>query len=198
MLEEVWAEGIPSQWVVGDRLYGNSPGLRNAIHQQGRWYGLAMGAHHPVMPVEQGQEKPLNSLVEGLAESNWERLCFRMGEKGLIWYQWTVLRVMLSNDEGGEQWLVLQRTLDAEPEVTFYVSNAPAQTPLAELVAVALSRPPIEVLLEEAKGEVGMADYEVRHWHGWHRHMTLVMMAHTWLKLLQHDQREKKAGCRPG
>ena len=114
MLEEVWAEGIPSQWVVGDRLYGNSPGLRNAIHQQGRWYGLAMGAHHPVMPVEQGQEKPLNSLVEGLAESNWERLCFRMGEKGLIWYQWTVLRVMLSNDEVGEQWLVLQRTLDAE------------------------------------------------------------------------------------
>jgi SRSO17 transposase len=192
MLERVWAEGVPMQWVVGDTLYGNSPGLRNAIHQHGRFYVLAIGAHHHVIPVEHGQEKPLHTLVEGLPESQWEGLCFRMGEKEPIWYEWTVLRVILSNDAVGEQGLVIQRTLDDEAEFTFYLSNAPAQTPLEELVGVALSRHPIEVLIEEAKGEVGMADYEVRHWHGWHRHMTLVLMAHTWLKLLQHDQREKK------
>ena len=50
----------------------------------------------------------------------------------------------------------------------------------------------IEELFEEAKSEVGMADYEVRHWHSWHRHMTLVMLAHSWLKLIQHQQGEKK------
>jgi SRSO17 transposase len=64
---------------------------------------------------------------------------------------------------------------------------------IVELVSVALSRHPIETLIEDAKSEVGMADYEVRHWHGWHRHMVLVMMAHTGLKLIQHDQREKKS-----
>jgi len=74
----------------------------------------------------------------------------------------------------------------------FYLSNAPQDTTLITLATVAVSRHPIEELFEEAKGDVGMADYEVRHWHGWYRHMTLVMLAHTWLKLLQHQQREKK------
>jgi SRSO17 transposase len=99
---------------------------------------------------------------------------------------------MMTNDTVGEQWLLLQRTLDDDPDYTFWLSNAPAQIPMVDLVGVALSRHPIESLLQEAKSEIGMADYEVRHWHGWHRHMALVMLAHTWLKLLQHDQREKK------
>ena len=192
LLEQAWAEAIPLQWVVGDTLYGNSPGLRDAIQHHGRYYVLAIGAHHHVMPIEQRQTLPLNSLVTELPEADWQRLCFRMGEKGLIWYEWLALRVTLANDTVGEQWLLIQRTLGKTSTYTFWLSNAPLQTPITELAAVALARHPIEHLLEEAKGEVGMADYEVRHWHGWHRHMTLVLLAHTWLKLLQHDQREKK------
>ena len=37
MLERAWREGIPMQWVVADTLYGNSPQLRNTIHQAGRY-----------------------------------------------------------------------------------------------------------------------------------------------------------------
>jgi SRSO17 transposase len=192
MLERAWSEGIAMQWVVGDTLYGNSPGLRDAIHQRERFYVMAIGAHHQVIPTATGQKTALNTVRASLPERSWERLCFRIGEKGLIWYEWTALRVRMSNDAVGEQWLLIQRTLDDDPDYTFWLSNAPAQTPMVELITVALSRHPIEGLLQEAKGEVGMADYEVRHWHGWHRHMTLVMMAHTWIKLLQHDQREKK------
>lgn len=48
MLERAWQEGIPMQWVVGDTAYGNSPDLRNAIHQAGRYYVLGIGAHHQV------------------------------------------------------------------------------------------------------------------------------------------------------
>jgi SRSO17 transposase len=195
MLEQAWAEDIPMQWVVGDSLYGNSPSLRQAIQHHGRAYVLAIGAQHHVMPVEHRQAVPLNRLVTGLPEADWERLCFRIGEKGLIWYEWLALRVTLANDTIGEQWLLIQRTLGAAPSYTFWLSNAPVDTLIADLAVVALSRHPIEHLLEEAKGQVGMADYEVRHWHGWHRHMALVMMAHTWLKLLQHDQREKKCAA---
>ena len=192
MLEQAWAEDIPMQWVVGDSLYGNSPSLRQAMHHHGRAYVLAIGAQHQVTPVDHRQAMPLNTLITGLPEADWERLCFRIGEKGLIWYAWQAVRVTLANDTIGEQWLLIQRTLDVEPSYTFWLSNAPVDTPIATLAAVALARHPLEHLLEEAKGQIGMADYEVRHWHGWHRHMTLVMMAHTWLKLLQHDQREKK------
>ena len=195
MLEQAWAEDVPLQWVVGDSLYGNSPGLRQAIHHHGRSYVLALGAQHHVRPIEHRQALPLNTLVIGLPEANWERLCFRVGEKGLIWYEWQALRVTLANDTLGEQWLLIQRSLGEAASYTFWLSNAPGDTPIATLATVALSRHPIEHLLEEAKGQVGMADYEVRHWHGWHRHMALVMMAHTWLKLLQHNQREKKCAA---
>jgi SRSO17 transposase len=195
MLEQAWAEDVPMQWVVGDTLYGNSPGLREAIQHHDRRYMLAIGAAHHVMPVEHGQAVSLSTLVSELPEADWERLCFRIGEKGLIWYDWQALQVTMANDTIGKQWLLIQRTLGETPSYTFWLSNAPVDTPLAELAAVALARHPIEHLLEEAKGEVGMADYEVRHWHGWYRHMTLVMLTHTWLKLLQRDQREKKCAA---
>ena len=60
-----------------------------------------------------------------------------------------------------------------------------------ELAGIALTRHSIEQVLEEAKSQTGLADYEVRHWHGWHRHITLALLAHTFLKLIQHQQREK-------
>ena len=36
----------------------------------------------------------------------------------------------------------------------------------------------IEGGFESAKQEVGLADYEVRGWIGWHRHITLALLAH--------------------
>jgi len=53
-----------------------------------------------------------------------------------------------------------------------------------------------EQLLEEAKGEAGLDEYEVRYWHSWYRHITLSMVAHTWLTLVRHTEREKKAATR--
>jgi SRSO17 transposase len=61
-------------------------------------------------------------------------------------------------------------TVADHPSYRFHLVHAPADTPLTDLVAAALSCHSIEDLLAEAKGEVDMADYEVRHWHGWHRH----------------------------
>jgi SRSO17 transposase len=94
--------------------------------------------------------------------------------------------------------LLLQRTSENPVEDQYHLSNASADTPLVELVTVALAQHPIEQLLKEAKGEIGLARDEVRHWHGWYRNVTLVLLAHTWLKLIQHREREKKAVCPPG
>lgn len=192
MLEQAWDEGLPMQWVVGDTLYGNSPKLRQAIHQAERYYVLAIGSHHHLQQMPSEQRIALQTLTQNLSVADWERLCFRLGEKGPIWYDWQAVRVQMKNDSIGDQWLLIQRRLSDSPEYSFYLSNAPLDTELVDLVAVALSRHSIEELFEEAKSEVGMADYEVRHWHSWHRHMTLVMLAHSWLKLIQHQQGEKK------
>jgi len=192
MLERAWSEGIPMQWVVADALYGNSPQLREAVDTHGRYYVMAIGRRHQVIQQVSTQAIPITELVNSELTNPWEKLCFRISEKGLIWHEWAAFRITMPEDTIGEQWVLIQRTLDNEPEYNFYLSNAPQDTTLITLATVAVSRHPIEELFEEAKGEVGMADYEVRHWHGWYRHMTLVMLAHTWLKLLQHQQREKK------
>lgn len=196
MLERAWDEGVPMQWVVADTLYGNSPHLREAIDERGRNYVMAIGSHHHVILQTSPQALALVDLVNSIPYQTWEQFCFRISEKGLIWHEWASFRIIMPKDSLGEQWLLVQRTLDNQPEYTFYLSNAPFDTSLVTLATVAVSRHPIEELFEEAKGEVGMADYEVRHWHGWYRHMTLVMLAHTWLKILQHQQREKKPSTR--
>jgi len=47
-------------------------------------------------------------------------------------------------------------------------------------------------VFEQTKDQLGLADFEVRTWHGWHRHMTLCFLAHTWLTLMRFLQRQKK------
>ena len=85
-----------------------------------------------------------------------------------------------------------RRGINNPDDYQCFVSNAPLETTLVELAGVALTRHSIEQLFEEAKGQTGLADYEVRHWQGWYRHITLSLLAHTFLKLIQHQQREKK------
>jgi SRSO17 transposase len=62
-----------------------------------------------------------------------------------------------------------------------YLSNAPADTALATLVRLSGMRWPIETYFEDGKQYVGMGDYEVRGWRGWHHYMTLCILAHFFL-----------------
>jgi SRSO17 transposase len=48
----------------------------------------------------------------------------------------------------------------------------------------------VEQCFEEAKGEVGLDEYEVRSWHGWYRHVTLSMLAMTFLTILRANGEE--------
>ncbi len=84
---------------------------------------------------------------------------------------------------------------DEEPEVKIYLSNAPADLPLGELVRVSGMRWPIESCFAEGKGDVGLDHYEVRSWRGWHHHMTLVILAHHFLVRMQ-QRLNQRGGAR--
>ena len=107
------------------------------------------------------------------------------------------MRVVAVRDRlpGPEGSLLVRRTVPdagAEPEYKYYLSNAPADTPLAELVRVSGMRWPVEACFAEGGQELGLDDYEVRSWRGWHHHLTLVILAHHFLVRLQRrlDPRE--------
>ena len=81
---------------------------------------------------------------------------------------------------------LLIRRSPAKPEdLAYYLTHAPEGTTPARLVRVAGTRWTIEACFEAAKGEVGLDHYEVRSWVGWHRHITLAMLAHAFLAVLR-------------
>jgi SRSO17 transposase len=90
--------------------------------------------------------------------------------------------------------VLLRRSLSDPSKRAYYRVAGPATLTLAEVVRIAGRRWTIEEAIEEAKGEVGLDQYEVRAYRAWYRFMTLALFAHAVLCVLRHRAREKKQG----
>jgi SRSO17 transposase len=221
MLEQAWERGVPMRWVTGDEVYGDAPDLRDSVANHGRLYVLAVSSHTPVWcrrpPVEEpnretggrprihprlAEDAPPASKVAKVVvawpEGQWQRLTVAQGEKGPRTYDWGRARVVESRDglPGPESWLLARRSVTDPTDIAYYLSHAPVETPLLTLAQVAAARYTVEQCIEESKGETGLDEYEVRHWHSWHRHITLSMMAHAWLAVTRQKAGGGK-GIRP-
>lgn len=73
--------------------------------------------------------------------------------------------------------------------MAFYFAYAPTGTSLADLAGAAGLRWTIEECFLRAKDDLGLDHCEARSWHGWHRHMSLVMAAAAFLAKLTADLR---------
>jgi SRSO17 transposase len=115
------------------------------------------------------------------------------GEKGPRIYDWGRERVVESRDglPGPDVWLLARRSVSDPTEIAYSLAWAPADTTLRTLARVAATRDRVEQCIEEAKGEAGFDQYEVRFWPSWHRHITLALMAHAWLASLQAGEVQK-------
>ena len=116
----------------------------------------------------------------------WSRHTIKEGSKGPIVADFAILRVVTVRDglPGPDVWLIFRRTVSAG-ELKVYLSNAPLETPHTTLIRLSGMRWPIETSFEEGKQLVGMGDYQVRSWIGWHHHMTMCILAHFFLVRLQ-------------
>ena len=110
----------------------------------------------------------------------------RDGEKGPLEVQALRVRVKTKQDGrvGPEETLLVMRTVEPHPRTSYCLTNAPAKVSLEELVRAKHERHRVEQVFEEAKGETGLAHYEVRGWQGWHHHVTLAFLA-LWFCLLE-------------
>src|ERR687889_777537 len=128
------------------------------------------------------------AVARGLGDGpagTWRRLSAGDGAKGPRLYDWAWLSYGLDAAGGWQKGLLIRRKL-AQPEAfTFYLTLAPDTADLSDLVRVAGTRWTIEACFEAAKGEVGLDQYEVRSWTGWHRHITLAMLAHAYLAVIR-------------
>lgn len=97
-------------------------------------------------------------------------------------YDWARVRLVPPPDGGGdapprERWLLVRRSIADPADLAYFVAFAPAGLRPVDLARAAGRRWLVEECFEAAKQEVGLADYEVRSWRGWHRHVTLAMLA---------------------
>jgi SRSO17 transposase len=143
----------------------------------------------------------MDTLLAQVPDHAWQRFRIFEGSKGPLVADFAALRAVTTRQgmPGPEVWVLVRRAVGeagAEPEVKFYLSNAPVETPLVELVRVSGMRWPIESCFEEAKSELGLDHYELRSWRGWHHHMTLVLLAHHFL--VRQQQRLNQRGGASG
>jgi SRSO17 transposase len=169
---------VPFAWLTGDSVYGADHRLRRRLEARQRGY---------VLTVTSGQRLGLVAVKNWLAKvppEGWQRLSAGEGAKGPRLYDWAYLPYR-GAAPGWRMGLLIRRSITKPNDRTYYLTHAPEGTTLARLVRVAGTRWTIESCFEAAKGEVGLAGYEVRSWTGWHRHITLAMMAHAYLAVLR-------------
>ena len=191
MLERALDAGVPCSWVTGDSVYGADRTLRRRIEARG-------GLGH-VLAVTSGQRlggRRVDAWAAGVPPEAWHRLSAGEGAKGPRLYDWAYLPYR-GAPPGWATGLLVRRKLDEPDELTFHLTLAPEGTDLATLVRVAGTRWTIEACFEAAKGEVGLDEYEVRSRTGWHRHVTLAMLAHAYLAVVREAAAGGRAAARP-
>jgi len=206
---------LPFRWVAADALYGDNPDFRDGVAQLGKWYFTEVACSTQVwrrrpaviLPVWSGHgrrptrlrlrtptHRPVRveELVRRIPKRAWVRCTIKEGSKGPIVCDFAFVRVTEARNglPGPELWLIIRRNVEDPREIKFYLSNAPAEVAVSELVRLSGMRWPIETTFEEGKGEVGLDHYETRSWLGWHHHMLLTALAHhflVWIRVQFHD-----------
>jgi SRSO17 transposase len=202
--------GVPHGWVVGDDELGRASDFRARLRLRGERYVLDvpcnttirdLDASPPPRSGRHGRSRKVpfqrvDSWVAKLPSDGWTKLEIRDGAKGPIVVEAVTARVQakLGRKNGPQERLVVIRTLEVKPKLTYAMTNAASTVPLAEVVKARLKRHRVERVFEEAKGEVGLAHYEVRSWVGWHHHVTLSLLA-LWFLILE---RQRIGGENPG
>jgi SRSO17 transposase len=201
--------GVPHGWVVGDDEFGRASDFRDRLRVRRERYVLDVPCNTTIRDLDatppsssrpgRARKVPfrrVDSWAAKLPAEGWTKLEIRDGAKGPIVVEAAMGRVQakLGRKNGPQERLVVIRTREAKPKLTYAMTNAASSVPLAEVVKARLMRHRVERVFEEAKGEVGLAHYEVRSWVGWHHHVTLSLLA-LWFLILE---RQRIGGENPG
>ena len=179
--------GLPCAWVLGDEIYGSDRRLRMDLERREQPFVLAIRSNEKLWAVLDKRlgQHAASRLAASLPARAWRRLSAGAGSKGDRLYDWARLRLTRLQQPPWEHWLLVRRSCKDPTDLAYYVVFGPDWTTLATLAQVAGRRWAIEECFEVAKQEVGLADYEIRSWHGWYRHITLAMLALGFLAALR-------------
>ena len=221
MITHARQQRIGFAWVGFDGFYGSDPAFLRALDAQGEVFvgdvhqdqRIYVDDPHPGVPPAQTRHgRPPARLqahapavrVDRWAEQQpveaWQPVTLRNGTKGVLRVEILHRTVWLWDGEEPQArpWqVIVRREIGTPTEIKYSLSNAPADTPVSRLAFMQGQRYWIERALQQGKQEVGLGDYQVRGWRGWHHHLALVMMAMLFLleeRQLHHQTRPLLSG----
>jgi SRSO17 transposase len=193
MIERTIIAGVPFNWVAADSVYGVGA-IETALRHAGKGYVLGVAGNHLFGSWDKPQ--PIAGTAEAIARSLdpsvWRRLSAGEGTKGARLHDWAYCE-LADLDAGDDDqrtglWtrgLLIRRNI-ADADLAFFSTWCPAGTGIETLVKVEGHRWAIEDSFETAKNELGLDHNETRSWHGWHRHVSLVMLAFAMMAVIRH------------
>ncbi len=194
MLEECGGV-LPHTWIAGDDEMGRPSGFRLELRHLRKRYLLAVPSNTLIRdleapPPEYSGRGPrprspfirVDAWCKKQPEDGWITIDVRDGEKGPLVIEAVKRRVQARTEKGGTGpdevlFVTRERQADNTHKVDYYLSNAAASVPLEEFAWVAKAAHRVEECVQRAKGEAGLADYQVRNWIGWHHHQALSLLA---------------------
>jgi len=194
MIVRAIAAKMPFSFVTADSVYGTGD-IETALRKAGKGYVLGVAANRVFNSWGKKQfvRATAATIAKNLPKTAWRRRSAGEGTKGARLHDWAY--VELADLDAGEynstligEWtrgLLVRRNI-ADGDLAFFSTWCPKGTPMEKLVLVEGHRWAIEDSFETAKNELGLDHNESRSWHGWHRHVSLVMLAFAMMAAIRH------------
>jgi SRSO17 transposase len=217
LLKRTLSDGVEMSWVTADEAYGRAMEFRDGVEALDLLYVVEIPSNlvgwtqfPKIDPVGTVLESGYLSRVRRLAPDakppravselwerggpSWERWLIKETHKGpSVWeVRETDFYPTLGDYPGERLRLIIAREV-VTGEVKYFLSNAPRENPLSDLLSVAFSRWHIERVFEDGKGEVGLDHFEVRNYRSLIRHLILSMISFYFLADETARLREKKS-----
>lgn len=205
MVKAARANRLAFAWIAVDGLYGNDPAFLRALDDEQEIFMADVhcdqiiyledpAPYRPRRKSKRGRKPTrLKTRQKGIRvdewvaqqpESAWQTVSLRESTKGELTAQVLHRLVWVWNgkEEQARQWhLVVRDESEDAPRRKYSLSNAPKSTPVKRLAYMQSQRYWVERALQDAKGQSGLAEYQVRTWTGWHHHMAMVALVQLFL-----------------
>ena len=217
------ASGVPPGIVLADAAYGDETAFREELTRMGLLYavGVRPGTTVWAPGVEPLAAKPcsghgrrstslrrapghepctIKALAMSVPPEQYQSVNWREGTNCALSSRFARVRVRAAHRDYGlseqreQEWLLIEWPEGALEPLKYFVSTAPPEASLEELVYVTKMRWRIERDYQELKQEFGLGHYEGRGWVGFHHHASLSIAAYGYLmaQRLRSNRKVKK------
>jgi SRSO17 transposase len=189
MIARAIAAGVPFAWFTADETYGQAKWLQAWLEERDIWYVMAIRCSDTLTTPD--GERRADDLIAAVPARAWQKISAGAGAHGPREYNWARIPVRPGWERGRGHWLLARRSLADPGEIAYYACYGPRRSSTADLAWAGGSRWHIEECIQQAKGEAGLDQYQVRTWRAWYAHITLSMLALAWLAASRAQTQKK-------